>query len=59
MRWRAAAGSGQPVNKMQAGISVLRLLADLKEGLVFLAQYKGLLYPLLLTLIGITIVSPV
>lgn len=51
-------GLGRPVDKMQGRVSAIRLFADLKDGLVYLARNKALLYPLLLTLIGITIVSP-
>ncbi len=51
-------GLGRPVDKIQGRISAIRLFADLKDGLVYLARNKALLYPLLLTLIGITIVSP-
>ena len=35
-----------------------RLFPDLKEGFVYLTHHKELLHPLLLTLVGITIVSP-
>ena len=52
-------GLGRPVNKMPGGVSVIRLFTDLKDGLAYLTRRKELLYPLLLTLIGITIVSPV
>jgi MFS family permease len=51
-------GLGRLADKKLGGISVKRLFADLKEGLVFLGRHKGLLYPLLLTLVGITFVSP-
>jgi predicted MFS family arabinose efflux permease len=47
-----------PGNKMHAGVSVTRLFTDLKDGLVYLANHKGLLQPLLFTLVGITLVSP-
>ena len=51
-------GLGQPVDKMPGRVSVIRLFADLKDGLVYLTRHKTLLYPLLLTLLGITIISP-
>jgi len=51
-------GLGRPVDKLQGRVSVMRLFTDLKDGLVYLARHKALLYPLLLTLIGITIASP-
>jgi len=51
-------GLGRPVDKIQGRVSVNRLFADLKDGLVYLARHKALLYPLLLTLLGITILSP-
>ena len=51
-------GLGRPVDKIQGRVSVTRLFADLKDGLVYLAHHKALLYPLLLTLLGITILSP-
>jgi predicted MFS family arabinose efflux permease len=51
-------GLGRPVDKMQGRVSVNRLFTDLKDGLVYLGRHKALLYPLLLTLLGITILSP-
>jgi len=51
-------GLGRPVDKIHGRVSVNRLFADLKDGLVYLAHHKALLYPLLLTLLGITILSP-
>jgi len=51
-------GLGRPVGKMPGHISMARIFADLKDGLVTLARDKRLLYPLLLTLLGITIASP-
>jgi len=51
-------GLGQPMNKMPGRIPSVHLFADLKDGLVYLARHKNLLYPLLLTLTGITILSP-
>ena len=51
-------GLGQPMNKMPGRIPSVHLFADLKDGLVYLVRHKNLLYPLLLTLTGITILSP-
>jgi len=51
-------GLGRPVDKIQGRVSVTRLFANLKDGLVYIARNKALLYPLLLTLLGITILSP-
>jgi len=51
-------GLGRPVGKPAGRISLTRLWIDLKEGLAYLVRHKGLLYPLLLTLFGITIGSP-
>jgi predicted MFS family arabinose efflux permease len=55
--WRLR-GLGWPVGKTPGRISPARLFVDLKEGLAHLIQNKGLLYPLLFTLVGIVIVSP-
>jgi MFS family permease len=52
-------GLGRPVGEILGHIYVRRLISDLKSGLVYLAHHKGLLYPLLMTLLGITVVSPV
>jgi MFS family permease len=51
-------GLSQPAGKLSGGVSIGRLFPDLKEGLVYLTRHKGLFYPLLLTLTGITILSP-
>jgi MFS family permease len=51
-------GLGRRVDKIPGTISMARIITDLKEGLVYLARHKSLLYPLLLTLFGITIASP-
>ena len=51
-------GLGRPVEKAPGRISPTRVFVDLKEGLAYLLQNKGLLYPLLLTLVGIVIVGP-
>ena len=51
-------GSAQPVGRSPRGISMQRLFPDLKEGFIYLTHHKELLHPLLLTLVGITIVSP-
>lgn len=48
----------ESVHHVLGRVSLRRLLADLKDGLVYLVQHKELLYPLLLTLLGITILSP-
>ena len=51
-------GLGCPSEKASGRITPARLLSDLKEGLAYLAQHKGLLHPLLFTLAAITVVSP-
>ena len=51
-------GLGRPVDKMPGRVSASHLLLDLKEGFVYLGRHKELYHPLLLTLIGITMVSP-
>ena len=51
-------GLAQPLGRSPRGISMQRLFPDLKEGFVYLTHHKELLHPLLLTLVGITIVSP-
>ena len=51
-------GLGRPVDKMRGRVSLTRLFADLKDGLAYLSRNKGLLHPLLITLLGITILSP-
>jgi MFS family permease len=51
-------GLGRPSETTPGRISLRRLFADLKDGLVYLSRHKGLLYPLLFTLAGIIIVSP-
>ena len=52
-------GLGRPADKMPGHVSNTRLFTDLKHGLVYLARHKNLLYPLLLTLLIITLTSPV
>lgn len=51
-------GLGQPAGKMSGRVSIGLLFPNLKEGLIYLTRHKGLFYPLLLTLTGITILSP-
>lgn len=41
------------------GVQFKRLLLDLRDGLVYLAHRKELIYPLLFTFIGIVLASPV
>lgn len=51
-------GLGQKVGKKFRGGLITSLFADLKAGLVYLAHHKELLNPLLLTLVGIILISP-
>jgi predicted MFS family arabinose efflux permease len=51
-------GLVQPAGKSRRGIFLSQLWPDLKAGMVYLAQHKELLVPLLLTLVGTTIASP-
>jgi predicted MFS family arabinose efflux permease len=51
-------GLVQPARNMPGRVSFGRLFTDLKEGLAYLFRHKGLFYPLVLTLVGIAIVSP-
>jgi MFS family permease len=51
-------GFGRSVGKKEGRSSIHRLYADLKDGLAYLARHKELLYPLLITLTLITIISP-
>ena len=49
---------GRPPASAPDRISPARLFSDLREGLVYLARHRGLLYPLLLTFGGIVITGP-
>jgi len=51
-------GLGRPAGNMPGRMDARRLFTDLKEGLVYLSRQRALLYPLLLTLLIITIASP-
>jgi MFS family permease len=51
-------GLGRSADQVLGRVSLHRLLVDLKDGLIYLARHKDLLHPLLLTLIGITVLSP-
>ena len=51
-------GFDRSVGKKTGQSSIHHLLAELKDGVVYLARHKELLYPLLITLTLIAIVSP-
>jgi predicted MFS family arabinose efflux permease len=51
-------GLGRPAIKMPGHGSTTRVFTDLKDGLVYLVRHKDLLFPLLLTLLVITVASP-
>jgi len=51
-------GLGRPAEKPSGSASAAPLLADLRDGFVYLRSQKPLLYPLLLSLVCITLLSP-